>query len=125
MSSALGPPTQIVDLSALGRDAGRGGGVEWSVSPDGFHTNLVVLEASQVIEPHRNDELDVLFVVLDGLVVLEVDGDPLRATASWAALVPRGAMRSVTAGAEGARYLTIHASRAPLNPRRPTEGVRT
>jgi hypothetical protein len=56
----------------------------------------------------------VLVVVLAGDARVEVDGQAVDAAASRAVLVPRGATRSITAGAGGARYLTTHARRGPL-----------
>jgi quercetin dioxygenase-like cupin family protein len=101
---------QCIDLAQV---AGAGG-VVWSVSPEGFHTNLVVLEAGGSIPAHRNDGLDVLIVVLAGSGVATVDDDAVALAAISALLVPRGAVRSVTAGRLGLRYLTVHAPRGPL-----------
>jgi hypothetical protein len=52
----------LVDFAAV---AGSGG-VVWSISPQGFHTNLVVLDGHGAIGLHRNDVADVLVVVLAG-----------------------------------------------------------
>ena len=92
------------------------GGVVWSVSPPGFHTNLVVLEPGGMIQAHRNDALDVLVVVLAGSGTAMVDEEIVELRPSIALLVPRGATRSVQAeaDADGLRYLTVHAQRAPL-----------
>lgn len=90
------------------------GGVVWSVSPTGFHTNLVVLEAHGSIASHRNDALDVLVVVLDGAGTAAVDGETVVLSPATAVLVPCGAVRSITAGPTGLRYLTVHAQRGPL-----------
>lgn len=90
------------------------GGVVWSVSPEGFHTNLVVLEPAGTIPAHRNDSLDVLIVALTGAGVATIDGDAVDLAPLSAVLVPRGAVRAITAGAAGLRYLTIHAQRGPM-----------
>lgn len=90
------------------------GGVVWSASPSGCHANLVVLEPGGSIGTHRNDELDVLVVVLDGHGTITIDGAAVPASATTAVVVPAGAVRSVTAGPGGLRYLTIHAERRPL-----------
>ena len=99
-----------VDLAALP----GAGGVVWSVSADGFHTNLVVLAPSGAIAAHRNDAIDVLLVVLAGSGTVTVDAVPMPVTPMSAVLVPRGAMRSIAAGDDGLRYLTIHERRPPL-----------
>ena len=89
-------------------------GVVWSVSPAGFHTNLVVLDAGGAIASHRNDAVDVLVVVLAGAGAATVDGDRVELGPSTALLVPRHSVRAIAAGASGLRYLTVHADREPL-----------
>src|SRR3954452_2738844 len=101
---------QSTDLSQVEGD----GGVVWSVSPGGFHTNLVVLVPGGSIASHRNDALDVLVVVLAGAGTLAVDDATIDLTPATAVLVPRGTVRGVTAGTEALRYLTIHGERGPL-----------
>ena len=101
---------QRTDLSQV-----RGaGGVVWSVSPDGLHTNLVVLDAGGSIPAHRNDHLDVLIVTLAGSGVARIDDEQIDLHPSTAVLVPKGAVRSVTAGDQELRYLTVHAQRGPM-----------
>lgn len=95
----------------------------WSVSPDGFHANLVVLEAHGGIGAHRNDAVDVLVVALGGDGTLTVDGGGVALELGTAVLVPVGAERSIEAGGSGLRYLSVHAQRAPLTvgARRPAD----
>jgi quercetin dioxygenase-like cupin family protein len=100
----------IVDLAQVEGT----GGVVWSVSPGGFHTNLVVLEPDAAIAAHRNDALDVLVVVLGGEGNAAVDDETFELAPTAALLVRRGTSRSITAGPSGLRYLTVHARRGPL-----------
>jgi quercetin dioxygenase-like cupin family protein len=65
-----------VDLSTVHGS----GGVLWSVSPLGFHANLVGLAAGESVESHRNDDVDVLIVVLAGRAELTVDGSGVDLT---------------------------------------------
>lgn len=95
------------------------GGVVWSVSPGGFHTNLVVLDAGGAIAPHRNDAVDVLVVVLAGTGTAAVDGRQVDLAPATALLLPRRSVRAITAGSGGLRYLTVHGERAPLMIARP------
>jgi len=104
------PTPGPVDL----RSVQGAGGVVWSISPDGFHANLVVLEAHGSIGAHRNDAVDVLVVVLEGDGTLTVDGGAVALEPGTALLVPLGAGRSTEAGSGGLRYLSVHAQRAPL-----------
>jgi hypothetical protein len=55
-------------------------------------------------------QLDVVYVVLAGSIA--VNGDELRA--GEARIVAKGERRTVVAGPEGARYLTAHRRRGPL-----------
>jgi quercetin dioxygenase-like cupin family protein len=104
-----------VDLTAVDGD----GGVVWSVAPDGLNANLVVLGPGQAIAEHRNDELDVLVVVVAGTATVTVDGVAHELSAATALLVPRGARRSVAPSAAGVRYLTVHRRRRGLDVTRP------
>ena len=99
-----------VDLGAVEGD----GGVVWSAAPEGVHANLVVLGARQVIDAHRNNELDVLVVVLDGAATVTVDGVAHELPAAHALVVPRGAERTIASGDDGVRYLSIHRRRGGL-----------
>jgi quercetin dioxygenase-like cupin family protein len=105
-----GPGIAVVDLARIG----GAGGVVWSVSPGGFHTNLVVLAAGGAIPAHRNDALDVLVVVLDGTGTATVDDATVDLHPATAVLVRRGSTRAIAAGNGGLRYLAVHAERPPL-----------
>ena len=105
----------VVDLLAV---AASGDGVAWSANPDGVNVNLVVLGPGGTIATHRNDAVDVLVLVLDGLVEVDVDGDALELPAGHATVVPRGATRTLSAGAAGSRHLTVHRARPPMQPAR-------
>jgi quercetin dioxygenase-like cupin family protein len=102
--------SRVVDLGTVE----GGGGVVWSVSPGGFHTNLVVLSAGDSIAAHTNDALDVLVVVLAGSATVHIDGAPAELGPAGAVLVPLGSVREITAGPDGVRYLTVHAQALPL-----------
>jgi quercetin dioxygenase-like cupin family protein len=107
--------TTPVDLTAVDGD----GGVVWSVAPDDFNANLVVLSPGQAIAAHRNDELDVLVVIVEGAATVTVDGIAHELHAATVLLVPRGAMRSVVPSRSGVRYLTVHRRRRGLDLTRP------
>jgi quercetin dioxygenase-like cupin family protein len=63
---------------------------------------------------HVNEERDVLVVVLDGSVVLTIEGETQELARGESAIVPKGRRRKITAGPEGARYLSVHRRRPPL-----------
>ena len=111
-------PTNPEDLPAAPVDLGAlpgSGGVVWSASPEGVHVNLVVLAAAEAIDAHRNDAVDVLVVVLAGAVTVTVDETTFVLTDAQAVEIARGAERRIEAGAEGARYLTIHRERSGMS----------
>lgn len=108
---AANPPSAatVVHLA----DIRGAGGVVWSASP-GCHLNLVVMEAHDAIGAHRNDEVDVLIIVMDGGATVRLDEEELSLRPGDAVTVARGTVRSVTSGEAGVRYLTVHAERRPL-----------
>src|SRR6266508_5104720 len=106
--TAAVPP--LVDLAAVTGS----GGVVWSVSPQGFHANLVVLAPNGAIGAHRNDSVDVLVVVLAGEGLATAGQRNVALEPMSALLIPRGAMRSIVAGPSGLRYLTVHEQRGAL-----------
>ena len=120
MPDAPDGPGPGVEVTHLARVPGAGG-VVWSAAPAGCHVNLVVLDPGQSVARHRNDAVDVQIVVTAGGGTAHVDAEAIDLEALVALTVPRGAMRSITAGEAGLRYLTVHAERPPLAIR-PTQG---
>jgi hypothetical protein len=57
-----------------------------------------------------------LLLVLTGSASIALDGSAHELSAGNLLLVPRGCARSVTAGAGGVRYLSVHRRRGPLVP---------
>ena len=88
-------------------------GAIWSINYEtvGAIANLVVLTGGGAIAAHRNDSVDVLVVVLAGDLVLSIDDEDILLRVGAAVVVQRGALRGVTAGVGGVRYLTVHAPR--------------
>lgn len=62
---------------------------------------MVVLEPHGSIPAHCNDGLDVLLVGLAGAGVAAVDDEAVELASGAALLVPRGTVRSITAGRGG------------------------
>jgi quercetin dioxygenase-like cupin family protein len=55
-----------------------------------------------------------MLVVLDGQVTVDVDGAPHALVGGDAIVLPRGAPRTIVAGEDGVRYLTVHRRRGGL-----------
>jgi len=96
---------------SLGAD---GRGVVLGLASIDLNVNEVSWPAGDGVGLHRNDELDVLLVVIAGAATVSVDATDHRICAGQILLVPKGAARSVTAGPEGVRYLTCHRRRGPI-----------
>ena len=65
---------------------------------------------------HRNDERDVLVVVIAGGGTLRVDGRQIELHAQRGVMIPKGTAREICAGPQGLRYLSIHLRRSGLSP---------
>ena len=102
----------VVDLNAV--PALEGSGVVWSAPPGDLNVNLVSLPAGDVIDEHKNDEVDVLLVALSGDGEITVDNDVHYVTGQQLLLVPAGARRSIRAGEWRLVYLSVHRARGRL-----------
>jgi quercetin dioxygenase-like cupin family protein len=114
---------EVVRLRAIAESAARDAtGALWSMRPDGdLNANLVRLGPSGVIDAHRNDERDVLVVVLSGAGVITIDDSVLGVETEDLVHIPRESERSIRAGERGLVYLTVHQNRGPLTIR-PSSG---
>jgi quercetin dioxygenase-like cupin family protein len=92
---------------------GAGGdGVVWSLGgARQLEANLVVLGSGSGIGQHRNDDVDVLIVVLGGSGRVVVDDVAWPVAAHDFIFVPRGSRRSIAADGDGIRYLSTHIAR--------------
>jgi len=93
-------------------------GVVWGLDSGQLNANLVTLAAGEAIAEHVNSEVDVLIVVKVGSGVVVVDGVEHAVGADSLVLVPRGTSREIRS-TRRLCYLTVHARRAPLTPKRP------
>ncbi len=105
---------QVVDLEALARHGV--GSTAWAHQSMDLNVNLLVLAGRGQIGGHRNDEVDVLFVILagDGTITVEENAYPVRA--GHALVIPKGTRRAVSAGDSPLTYLTCHRRRGGLWP---------
>ena len=63
---------------------------------------------------HVNDERDVLVFLVDGSAKITVDGEARDLRRGEGLIVAKGSLRKITAGRDGARYLSVHLRRPPL-----------
>ncbi len=103
--------TLIVDLAV----AEGSGGAIWALPHGGdLDANLVRLDAGAGIDAHVNNDVDVMVIVQSGTAELTVEGQARQLGTDHLAVIPKGVLRSIVAGAEGVSYLSIHRRRSPL-----------
>jgi quercetin dioxygenase-like cupin family protein len=95
---------------------GPGSGPLWGMQSEELNATLLSWPPGHEIAGHRNDECEVMLVVLAGCARVQVDGCEHRVSAGQLLLIPRGCVRSVVAGPDGVRYLSTHRRRGPLLP---------
>ena len=104
----------VVDLMQPG-----GHGPVWGVASEELNVTLLVWRPGEGQPEHVNVERDVVLVALAGSGTVVVDGVGESLRAGQLALLPRGSRRSVTAGADGLRCLSVHRRRGGLTIARP------
>ena len=104
-----GRGVEIVDLTGL-----EGRGPAWGTASEELNATLLVWRQGEGQPHHVNAERDVAIVVIAGSGALVVDGSEHALAAGTLAIVPRGATRSIVAGSEGLRCLTVHRRRGGL-----------
>jgi uncharacterized cupin superfamily protein len=103
------PTGETTDLFAP-----QGVGPVWGLASHDLNATLLIWPADHQVAEHVNEHLDVLVVVLEGSGVAVVDGGTHRLTPGAALLIGRGASRTIQAGPDGIRYLSVHRRRGPL-----------
>jgi quercetin dioxygenase-like cupin family protein len=99
----------VVDLIAL-----EGRGPAWGTASNDLNATLLVWRAGEGQPEHVNEERDVALVTLGGGGTLVVDGEAHSLRPGTLAIVPLGAARSVVAGPDGLRCLSLHRRRGGL-----------
>jgi quercetin dioxygenase-like cupin family protein len=99
----------VVDLSGP-----AGSGPLWGTQTDDLNATLLAWPPGGGSGEHVNSERDVILVVLSGDATVTLDGRPHPVRAGQAVVLEKGRARSLAAGPEGVRYLSIHRRRAPL-----------
>ena len=94
------------------------GGPVWGASSADLNATLLQWPPGGGPAEHVNEQLDVLYVVLEGSLTLSVDGEPRELVAGEVTIVDKGVRRAVVAGADGVRYLTAHVRRGGLQLKR-------
>jgi quercetin dioxygenase-like cupin family protein len=107
--SECGDVDDVVDLATL-----DGRGPVWGVATEDLNATLLRWRPGEGVAEHVNAERDVLIVVIDGGGELLLDGTAIELVPDRAVVVRKGARRSMRAGDEGLRYLSVHMRRGGL-----------
>lgn len=110
-----GDGSRPVDLSRLVARA-KDQRIAWAIQSADLNVNLIVLQRDERIQAHRNDEVDVLIVGIDGVGEITIDGTASQITPDTAVIVPKGTTRALTALEAPFAYLTCHRHRRQLWP---------
>ncbi len=117
----MGDTVPPVDLASLAATGNRPGAL-WRLDGKDLQANVVWLGRGDRIEPHRNDEVDVLVVVVSGRGELLLDGQVHPLAPMVLAHLPKGTVRAVMAVDGPLTYLSVHRRRpAGLQLGRPAE----
>jgi quercetin dioxygenase-like cupin family protein len=101
--------TGVVDL--LG---GSGTGPLWGMASVELNATLLSWPPGHELAEHTNTEVEVLVVVLEGGGVAVVDDERHALAPGSLLLLEKGTSRTIAAGADGLRYLSVHRRRGPL-----------
>jgi quercetin dioxygenase-like cupin family protein len=87
------PPVDLASLAAGGNHPGA----LWRLDEEDLQANLIWLGRGDRIESHRNDEVDVLVVVISGRGELTLDGQVHPLAPMILAHIPKGTVRALVA----------------------------
>jgi quercetin dioxygenase-like cupin family protein len=100
-----------VDLASLAAGEERSGAL-WRLDGDDLQANLVRLGAGDRIQPHQNDEVDVVVVVISGQGELTLGGQVHPLGPMALVHLPKGTVRAMVAVDGPLAYLSIHRRRS-------------
>lgn len=92
------------------------GGAVWKLESTQrqLDSNVIRLGPDDMIKAHKGPDQDVLLHVLAGSGVITSEAGPTDLSVGSLAWLPRASHRSITAGADGMSYLSVHVRRPGL-----------
>lgn len=124
--SEPGTPELLCDVHAVAGRPDQDGGALWRLDAEQRHldANVIALGPDKRIDTHTGPDLDVLMLVVNGAG--EVVGAEAAVAVHAGSLVwlPRRSQRSIVAGPDGLRYLTVHPRRPALSIGSPVQARR-
>jgi uncharacterized protein (DUF2249 family) len=111
-------PRVLCDTTALaaGDATADATGAVWKLEMNQRHldSNIIHMQPNAQIDSHAGPDLDVMMHVLGGSGELVHERDRLPLSTGSLIWLPRRSQRSITAGADGLTYLTVHQRRQAL-----------
>jgi quercetin dioxygenase-like cupin family protein len=108
MAACLTPSLRSTWQPGGGREPS---GARWRLDGEDLQANLVRLDQGDRIAPHRNDEVEVLVVVVFGRGELALDGQVHQLAPMVIAHLPKGTVRAIEAVDGPLAYLSVHRRR--------------
>ncbi len=105
----------VVDLASIAAEE-NSHGPAWTLQSEDLNVNLLVFNAGEGVDEHRNGEVDVLLAGVSGEGSVFVDGVVHSIGSGQLLLISKGALRSTRAVSERFSYLTCHRRRSGLQP---------
>jgi quercetin dioxygenase-like cupin family protein len=106
-------PHVLGDIGALAMSPSGTPGAMWKLAEPGrqLDANVVHLPPGQHVGTHAEPDLDVLVLVVAGDGDLAAAGKTTHLMSGTLLWLPRGSVRSLSAGQDGLSYLTVHRRR--------------
>lgn len=110
-------PELLCDVFAVAGEPDQDGGALWRLVIEQRHldANVIALGPGKRIDTHTGPDLDVLMLVLDGAGEVVGAESAVAVRAGSLVWLPRRSQRSILAGPDGLRYLTVHPRRPALS----------
>ncbi len=99
--------------------AGNGPGPVVGRESEDLNLTLLAWPDGSSIDPHVNDEVDVVTVVITGRGKAVIGGESYELTTGSILLIPKGVERAIVSQSEDFRYVNIHKRRRRLMPGAP------
>lgn len=108
---------EIIQVNLLmAAQAATSGGPQWSHESTDLDATLLSWGARHRIAEHRNSEVDVILIGVEGEGIVTIDGEPHPVSAGVALLIPKGSSRALESTSERWSYLSVHQRRRGLMP---------
>lgn len=106
-----------VDLLEACRAAASPSGPQWSHESEDLDVTLLSWANNRRVEPHVNEEVDVVWIGVEGAGVATINSEAHELRPGVALLIPKGCERAVESASEQRfSYLSVHRRRRGLRP---------